>query len=297
LSITGSAAIAILGALRYKLGTHLLKLFILLNSKKSAPMLFVSGWTFIWATRWLFKGKEDYGNRYRISWRNFAYMQLLSGVKKIDPSFVPPLRVMTDDVLTRLVGQGHLLVIATIHARLVSSLNKMLEDLGIASSIIAISEETRRVSKLFGLKGMVDIIPLDNDSLLVARQKLKAGRLVCCCADFTVRRSGTLYHDRYIAEGLFAFAVKSRARVVYALPNVTDRGEVVITVAPPTISETGSSPHDLATDFIRFIGGVQEERPDWSVGSWALRASSPHKQYDNFWVRPLGQAKEGWLGH
>jgi hypothetical protein len=105
-----------------------------------------------------------------------------------------------------------------------------------------------------------------------------------------VRRSGTLYHDRYVAEGLFAFAVKSRARIVYALPNVTDQGEVVITVAAPTISETGSSPHDLATDFIRFIAGVQEERPDWSVGSWALRASSSVKQYDNFWLRPLDRA-------
>jgi hypothetical protein len=285
-----SALNALAGALRYKFGALLLRLFVGMNGKTAAPELFVSGWKFIWALRWLFRGKENYGNRYRISWRNFAYMQLLVKVKQRDPAFVPPLRIFGSELLTQLAEQKQPVLIVTIHARLISCLNKMLEDLGITSSVIAISDDTLRVSKLFGLMGDVDIIPLNSDSLVIAHRKLKAGRLVCCCADFTVRRNGTLYHDRYIAESLFAFAAKARARVVYAVVNITEHGEVTINIAAPSIAETHAAPGELAMDFARFIADTNRQPPDWKVGSWALRASSPAKQYDNFCIRPLNGA-------
>jgi len=259
-------------------------------------MLFASGWKFIWALRWFFKGKEDYGNRYWISWRNFAYMLLLSGVKRIDPSFVPPLCVINGEALRKLADDRPVILV-TMHARLVSCINKMLEDLGIASSVVAISEDTRRVSRLFGLRGEVDIIPLDSDSLVVARQKLKAGRFVCCCADFTVRRSGTLYHDRYIAEGLFTFAAKQHASIVYAVATVTEAGEVVVAMGVPKITVATSTPRDLATDFVRFAADAREELPAWKIGSWGLRASSSDKQYDNYWLRPVGQVRKGYQPH
>jgi hypothetical protein len=292
-----SAAIALLGALRYKLGALLLRLFLHLNRHRPAPTLFASGWKFIWALRWLFEGKEDYGNRYWISWRNFAYMLLLVGVKRIDPSFVPPLRAVNEEALRRVAGDDRPVVLVTMHARLVSCINKVLEDFGIASSVIAISEDTRRVSKLFGLKGEVDIIPLDSDSLVIARKKLKAGRLVCCCADFTVRRSGSLHHDRYVAEGLFTFAARQRASIVYALATVTEAGEVVINVYVPKITDSTNSPRDLAADFVRFAADTLEELPAWKIGSWGLRALSSDKQYDNYWLRPLGQVRKGWQPH
>jgi hypothetical protein len=277
---------ALAGALRYKIGLSLLRLFIVMNRKKPAPELFRSGWKFIWATRWFFKGKEAYGNRYRINWRNFAYMRLLEQVKARDLSFVPELERVNHRALTALAASGRPIVMVAIHARLISCLNKMLEDLGIASSVVAISDETNRVSKLFGLKGEVDIIPLDADSMLLARQRLKMGRLVCCCADFTVRRPGTLYHDRYIADGMFAFAQKCHASLIYAVAGITDAGEARIVVAEPAVSENGCSSVELAADFIRFIESATDSPPGWKIGSWALRSASTRKQHDNLWIRP-----------
>jgi len=276
---------AIAGALRYKLGQLLLTVLVRRKRNLPAEERFQSAWQFIQRYRWLFRGRELSSNRYGIDWKNFAFMRLLRLVGAGQGRFVPGIRVVNDAALTELVESKARVVVVTIHSRVETVMNRVFEERDIPYSVIAVATAPQRASEMLGLKGTVDLIPLGDDSLLIARKKLTDGRVLCTCADFTVRAPATLYHDNYIAVGLFEFARKCRARLVYAFTKVNEDGNVEISMARPTLDEEQASPVALAGDFVDFIRAISPDGRDWTVGPWTLRTASRRKQHDNFWVR------------
>lgn len=225
------------------------------------------------------------GNRYGIDWKNFAFMRLLALADTGHDRFVPDIRVVNDAALSGLTEKKARIVVVTIHSRVDTVMNRVFEERGIPYSVIAIATAPQRSSRLLGLKGTVDLIPLGDDALLIARKKLTAGRVLCTCADFTLREPATLYHDNYVAVGLFEFARKSKAQLVYAFTKVTEDGSVEISLARPTLDEEHAPPDALARDFVDFIRAMSPDGRDWKIGPWTLRTTSPMKQHDNFWVR------------
>lgn len=280
---------AIGGTARYKLGQRLLSFVVRRGAKLPAEQRFQSGWHFIHRYRWLFRGREVSGNRFGIDWQNYAFMQLMRSVNDRPDRFVPRIRVVNDTALTDLVEKNERVVVVTIHSRVDTVLNRVFEERGIDYSVIAVSTVTQRLSELLGLQGSVDLIPLTENSLLTARKKLSAGRVLCTCADFTARVPSTLYQDNYVAEGLFAFARKCGARLVYAFAKVCEDGTIEISMATPAIDEQRASPHALAVDFVDFIRDRSPDGRDWKIGPWTLRTASPVKQHDNFCIRRPGR--------
>jgi len=250
---------------------------------------FQSGWHFILRYRWLFRARMSSGNRYGIDWKNFAFMRLLGLVDAGQGRFVPGIRVVNDAALAGLAEKNTRIVVVTIHSRVDTVMNRVFEERGIPYSNIAIATAPQRFSKLLGLKGTVDLIPLGNDSLLIARKKLMDGRQLCTCADFTVRAPATLYHDKYVAVGLFEFARKCRAQLVYAFTKVTEDGTVEISMARPTLDEEHASPNALAGYFVDFIRAISPDGRDWKIGPWTLRTASRRKQHDNFCIMRSGR--------
>lgn len=290
-----SVLAAIAGAVRYKLGQGLLTILVRRGNGRPAVKRFQSGWRFIWRFRWLFRGRELSGNRFGIDWKNYAFIHLMRSVNDGPDRFVPRVRVVNNAALTDLVEKNERVVVVTIHSRVDTALNRVFEERGIDYSVIAISTGTQRSSTLLGLKGSVDLIPLTEDSLLTARKKLSSGRVLCTCADFTVRAPATLYHDNYVAEGLFDFARKCGAYLVYAFTKVCEDGTIEISMATPTLNEQRASPHALAVDFINFVHANSPDGRDWKVGPWTLRTASLIKQHDNFCVRRFGPFRGGRL--
>lgn len=263
-----SVIFALTGLVRWETGNILLKLFILRNKRLEQDQLFDRSWTFVQRFRWLLSGRQLYRNRFQMNWKSFALISLVREVKRHHPSFAPAIITKNRHILTEPANQGSPIVVATIHTGTETSLNRMFEQLGVKSSVIAASggSEQRR-SALLGLKGKADFIQRSNDSFLMARRKMKDGKAICCCADFTIREAGTLYHDRYMAPGLFEFAKRAKAKVIYALPLVSDSGQIIINLSAPGIWEENSTAEELAHDFILFISTITSEKCNWKVGS------------------------------
>lgn len=280
-----SAISAFFGLLRWKLGRFLLGLFILRNKRAEQEQLFTRAWTFVHRLKWLFIGRQLYRNRFQTNWKNLMFIELVGAVKQHNPSFVPKLIIKNHQLLTDLVAQSSSIIVATIHTGTETSLNRMLEELGIKSSVIAASKNRpQRNSALIGLKGTVDIIARSGDTLLIARQKMREGMTICCCADFTIREIGTLYHDLYMATGLFDFAKWAGARIIYAIPTLSGTGEIIINLSKPNIDENNSTSAGLALDFIQFISTATKEKQTWKIGSWPLKTSYSHRQYSRYWI-------------
>jgi hypothetical protein len=218
-------------------------------------------------------------------------MKLLERIDSGAERFVPALRVSNVEALTELADAKTAIVVVCAHSRVEYVINRVFENCGIEYSNIAISASVQRFSELLGLTGKVDLIPLADNSLLLARKKLKAGRLVRTSADFTARVPGTLYHDNYVAESLFEFARNCRAPIVYGVANVSDDGFVEVYFARPDVDQSEVTPHALARDFVKFVCAVSPSPHDWKIGPWTLRTESRHKQLDNFWIRRLGRAE------
>jgi hypothetical protein len=137
----------------------------------------------------------------------------------------------------------------------------------------------------------VDIIPQSSDSFLIARKKLKDGILVTTCVDFSLRESGTFYHDVYIATEFFGFAKSCRAAVVYAVSMVSEDARVVTIFARPKIDEATATPQMLAADYVAFLQTVLPQQEDWKVASWGLKTASTERQFDNLCVRRPGAVR------
>jgi hypothetical protein len=218
-------------------------------------------------------------------------MRLLELVDRGGQRFTPGLHVLNDAALMDLVAEDAPTIVVAMHSRIEYVLNRILEERGIEYSVIAISSAAQRASELLGLKGRIDLVPLSSDTLLLARKKLREGKIVATSVDFTVREPGTLYHDKYVAESLFEFASERGAQLLYAHTSVSEDGNVVVRLSRPRIDEAQSSPRALANDFVDFVAALAAEPPHWKVGPWTLRTRSEIKQYDNFWVRRRGRAR------
>lgn len=176
-------------------------------------------------------------------------------------------------------------MVATIHTGTEACLNRMFEELGLGSVVIAASRiGTQRKAALFGLKGTVDIVGRSSDTFLIARRKMKDSKVICCCADFTVREIGTLYHDHFMATGLFDFAKLAKATIVYAIPTLSDTGEIIINLSDPGIDARSSTVEELARDFIRFISAVTKENRMWKIGAWTPKTPGSPPKYSKYWI-------------
>jgi hypothetical protein len=276
---------ALAGLVRWNIGNILLKLFILRNRKLEQEQLFKRSWTFVQRFHWLFSGRQLYRNRFQRDWKSFVLSALVSEVTQRHPSFVPEVITKNRHVLTEPAKLGSPIVLATIHTGVETSLNRMFEELGVKSSVLAASKGSpQRLSALFGLKGTVDLIGRSSDSFLIARRKMKDGKAICCCADFTMREAGTLYHNHYMAPGLFDFAKWAKARVIYAVPLVSELGEIIINLSAPGISEENSTAEELAQDFILFNSTITKEKYNWNIRSWSSLLPGSPKQYKKYCI-------------
>ncbi len=276
---------ALIGHARWKIGGLLLKLFILRNRKAEQEQLFTQGWKFVHRFQWLFLGRQLYQNRFQKNWESFAFTELVRAVKKHNPLFVPKVITKNRELLAEPAKRGSPIMVATIHTGTEACLNRMFEELGMESAVIAASKiATQNKAALFGLKGTVDVIGRTSDTFLIARRKIKDGKVICCCADFTAREVGTLYHDRFLATGLFDFAKLAKAAIVYAIPTLSETGEITINLSQPGIDSKNSTVEELAQDFIRFVSVVTKENRVWKIGSWTPKMPGSPPKYSKYWI-------------
>lgn len=275
---------ALIGTARYKFGQFLLNVLARHRASLPARARFELGWQFIRKFQWLFRGRDLSGNRYSSDWKNYAFMRLLAILNNGTDRFVPSIQVYNEGALLQAIEDQVGIVVVTLHSRVHTVLSRVFEERGISHSVIANSLAVQVFSELLGLRGKVDLVRLGDSSLLVARKKLRAGRLIWTCADFTVREPGTLYHDIYVADGLFEFAKNCGARLVYAVSNVSEDGIVEVFLSRPSIDEERASPFALANDFVDFCRTASTAPADWKIGPWTLRERSQTKQFDNFCV-------------
>lgn len=276
---------AIAGVVRAGLGQALLKLYMRRHRRLTGRDQFDLGWDFIRRFRWLFRGREHSGNRFQAAWQNIAFVKLLILINARENTVTPPIIIHGQTALTDAAGADGPVIVVTIHTRLVGALTKVFEDLKIPFAVIVSAGNQRGPRLVYGVNQPQDQILTGRDTLLVARKKMTAGQLIYGCVDFTARVRGTLYHHNYVAEGLFAFARKTNATLVYAITNVNAGGVLQTTFARPQIAVPDASAAQLAEDFVRFVKTQPATPNDLQIRNPATVQWPDIKPLNDLWVR------------
>ncbi|MDQ6869124.1 MAG: hypothetical protein M3178_12265 [Pseudomonadota bacterium] len=248
-----------------KAGKLLLKLLlgvrVHLSMGASPEDLFSDLWNFCRHYKFLFALGEYFPNRFHIPLQNFVFKNILEVVRTKYPAYKPNIRVRTSESISTLFNIEEKIIVVTVHTAISSIIIEILQELGIKSSFVMADASHRQVGVLGYNK--IDVILRSQDVFLIARRKLKEGRVICCCVD-----ERSIYNQLYVGIGIFDFAKIIDAKIIFFIPQISDEGEVFIYLAAINNTMEKLSSIDLAQDFVSFINATSEKKKTFEISSW-----------------------------
>jgi hypothetical protein len=207
--------------------------------------------------------RQYFRNIYQVHWKILLFRCVVQIVKAKYPDYKPKILVRGRELIEEFLNSNEKVVVITIHnAWICVSIIRMLRELGISSSMIAalnLQQELEFVGGNFKL----DRIHRSKSCLLEARQKLNERQWIVSCADET--QVGT--SELLMSTGIFDFAKKMQAQIIFAVAQVSNKGEIEIACGRPEISKALSA-NENAKEFIAFLDLVSMAKKKWRIGKW-----------------------------
>jgi hypothetical protein len=113
---------------------------------------------------------------------------------------------------------------------------------------------------ILGGNSKLDVICRSKYSLVEARQKLRQGKWIVCCADV---ESGKTSEPLLMGTGIFHFAKRTDAEIMFAVAQVSNDGEIVVEFA-----RGDANSNEIANDFIAFLDSVLMIKKKWKIVRW-----------------------------
>ncbi len=238
-----------------------------LSMRASPEDLFSDLWNFFRHYKWVFALREYFPIPFSVPLQNLVFKNILEVVRAKYPAYKPKLSVRTSESISSLFNIEENIIVVTIHTAVSSIIIEILQELGIKSSLIMYVAPNSPINSSVGLLGYnskIDVIPRSQDVFLIARRKLKEGRVICCCADDDVSMDNQLS----VGTGIFDFAKIVGAKIICFMPQISDEGEVFIYFAAINNTMEKLSSIDLAQDFVSFINATSEKKKTFEISSW-----------------------------
>jgi hypothetical protein len=203
-----------------------------------------------------------------VPWHNFLFLRILNIVHETYPAFTPKINVHSATALNDVFRLHRPVVLVTVHNIVSPGIVLALEERGVRAAMI-VREYPGQLLDALQCGAAIEVIYQSKQALLQARQKLRNGACIVCCADESV--DGQLW----MRPGIFEFARKMEAQVIFGAAQVSRTGEIDITLEPAPPED--NSPEAMAEDFIQFRDGTLIFKKTWKIGGadrWVQ--PSPH---------------------
>jgi lysophospholipid acyltransferase (LPLAT)-like uncharacterized protein len=244
-----------------KAGGLLLKVRICISRNKDPDTQLAILWAFGTKCVWLFKFRQYYSNPFHINWKTVLFRRALEIVKAKHPNYKPKIHVRGGEIIADFINSKAKVVVVTIHSFISISIIRALKEFGKEAVLIAVSDE-QQIAEIMGCDFKLNIIKRSKYALLQARQKLRQGNWIVCCAD-APGAGGELL----MVTGIFDFARKMEAQIIFAVAQVSSNGEIDIACGRTHVSEALSS-SESAKEFITFLDSVLTIKKKWRICSW-----------------------------
>lgn len=152
-----------------------------------------------------------------------------------------------DSEVARRISDGDAMLIVTVHTRLSLAINALF-DTARPGPIFAGVPPKNLVANSWGRSDLIEVIHSQKPTVLLRIQTaLKSGRTVVAFVDYRYPHK----EETLISPNLFRLAERLDTPLVYALPSLGARGQIIVDVAaePPGVSGADAR----ANAFIRFL--------------------------------------------
>lgn len=185
--------------------------------------------------------------------------------------FHPRLLVSGADLLSSMAADGRAGVIVSVHLPQDAAINRVLEGLGLAWTLLAAGLSVTKKVKQYGLQGDLDVTLRSQDSLLELRRKWRGGSWILADVDDHKRKTMGDPMPIEISPSLFVLAGKLKAPLFYSYTRASDEGEIEVTFAASTLDTAVASGEALAEGYITWLRDHQGDSRPWQIGKWAPR--------------------------
>jgi hypothetical protein len=238
----------------------LLKARIFISGNKDPETQFAILWKFGINYGCLFKFRQYYSNPFQVPWKNVLFRRALEIVTAKYPNYKPKTHVRGGELIAALVHSKENVVVVTIHNIISVSIIRVLKDFGVEAVLIA-GGGKQQIVEIMGCDFKLNIIFPSKYAFIQARRNLRQGKWIVCCADY--ESNGELL----MSTGIFDFARKMEAQIIFAVAQVSNNGEIDIACGRTHIGKALSS-NESAKEFIAFIDSVLMVKKKWKVCSW-----------------------------
>lgn len=246
-------------------GGLVLKTRVWLSRSNDPQTEFATLWRFANNIRWFFAFRQHLANPFQVPWHNFLFLRIINIVQDKYPSFTPTVNIHSDGSVWAMCNPHRPVVLITVHNAISPSIILALEERGVRASMIVYQYPAQLLDTL-RCGAEIDVIYRSKQTFLQARQKLRDGSCIVCCADESV--DGQLW----MRPGIFEFARRMEAQVLFGAAQVSRTGEIDITIEQAHSRDKSSEA--MAEDFIEFLNAVLISKKTWKIGG-ADRGDQP----------------------
>jgi hypothetical protein len=259
-----------LGRLRVRAGARRLQDFIDRNRGLAPDALRDATWAEVKALGEYFAGAERHRNKRAYGWREIMFERMLILLDRAGLGSPPDVITHGREILRQAAEDGPTVVL-TLHSPVDAVLNRLFDEAGIPWVLLATrAEKIIPRARLLGLRGPLEVVGRDDDSLLTLRRHLREGRAVCACVDFVWPKH--LARRRvFVGPALFEFGIRTGCAIVYADTRVTDDGRIDVAYTLPRVAANASADAH-AEDFIAWLKLERGETRLLAVRKWRARS-------------------------
>lgn len=213
----------------------------------------------------LFSRRSGLKNRFDTNWQNLVFNDALGAIQLRHPDFAPPTIIHGRDILKGAVASGRRLVMISVHTGLMESSMKVLDEEGCRIAFLRTRKPPANWLAPYRLTRRPNVILPDSDSLLLARKALKSGSVVYGCVDFTLKQSGSLISNRHVSLGLFEFARRNGASLLFSNARADAQGVVHTHFGQSTLIDSATDIFQFGQEFCDFVDATSAKLTDWSI--------------------------------
>ena len=197
--------------------------------------------------------------------QNIVYLDILRMLNRLKIDFNAPILPVNEEPFLDLARHKRPLVIVGLHSDISTSFNPLAERLGVEWAVITSLPEAPERSKWFGLKGMLATIPDSDACFLIARQEMRHGKAIFCCPDFFGERHPSRPREYFISSGIFEFARRTDATLIYVMPVLTESGSILYHFSDPRTAKDFVSVQAIIAEFIEYMKSFPEVHKEWKI--------------------------------
>jgi hypothetical protein len=219
-------------------------------------------WKFGIKCGWLFRFRQYYSNDFQLNWKAIVLHRVVEVINAKHPDYSPRIHLRGVELIYKIRNSKKNVVLVTIHTGISLSIVRVLNEFGIESSLIAVGNPQEELTILGG-NCELDVICRSKYSLVEARRKLRQGKWIVCCADDAPVESGKTNETLLMGTGIFNFAKRTEAEIIFAVAQVSNDGEIVVECA-----RGNANSNEIANDFIAFLDSVLMIKKKWKIVRW-----------------------------